>query len=89
MSDLHPPEGARLLREHVAKLGTTVTRFCEDHGIDRFVALPALNGKRKRVSVDFALAIERATDGAVPMASWATESRAEEIEKQEATETGE
>jgi len=34
-----------------------------------------IKGERKRVSVDVAHAIERATEGAVPMAAWVRPAR--------------
>lgn len=64
-------EGARLLREYLTLTGQSVQGFCKKHELDRIQVLRVLKGKYgKRVSVDFAEAIERATSGAVPWRAW-------------------
>jgi hypothetical protein len=71
-------EGARLLRAYIDEhFNTSVQRFANERltglrGADRVRVLRALNGESKRFSVNFAAAIERATDGAVPVAAWET-----------------
>lgn len=72
-------DGARALRRwldnphrsrgrEVAHQG--VPDFCEEHGLDRLTVQRALTGERKRISVDFAAAVERATGGSVPWTHW-------------------
>lgn len=73
--DQHPITlGARLLREHLTRTGQSVPKFCEAHGLCRIRVQRALTGERHRIAVDFALVIERATSGAVPMSAWASET---------------
>lgn len=70
------PRGIELLREHINRNETTLTRFCEDNGLDRFALLRIMNadGARDlRVSVNLAASIERASKGAVPIAAWESE----------------
>lgn len=77
-------EGARLLRAYIdERFNTSVQRFANERltgvrGADRVRVLRALNGESKRFSVNFAAAIERATDGAVPVASWETTEDADD-----------
>jgi len=60
-------DGGRLLRAHLRMLGISVPDFCEKHGLDRIQVQRVLNGERyKRITVEFAHAIERASDGAIP-----------------------
>ncbi len=64
--DLRITEGGRELRAHITALGLSVPDFCETHGLDRIQVQRVMNGERwKRISVDFAFAIERATNGCV------------------------
>lgn len=77
-------EGARLLRAYIDEhFNTSVQRFANERlagmrGADRVRVLRALNGESKRFSVNFAAAIERATDGAVPIPAWETTDDADE-----------
>jgi len=64
-------EGGIALRRWIDSNGKTVPGFCEEHGLDRIQVQRAINGDRKRVSVDFAAEIERATQGHVSMRLWA------------------
>lgn len=66
----HRKRGAVELRRYLDGRGESVPRFCETHGLDRIQVQRMLLGQRERVSVDFALAIEKATDGVVTVASW-------------------
>ena len=67
--------GARSLRDYIDRLGISVPAFCEKHGLDRITVQNILNGERKRISVDFAELIERATDGAVGWRLWLSKTR--------------
>jgi plasmid maintenance system antidote protein VapI len=58
-------EGGRQLRAYLKRVGQTVPEFAEAHGLDRIQVQRVLKGDRERISVDFALAIEKATDGTV------------------------
>jgi hypothetical protein len=69
-----PTDGARALREWLASQGISLFAFCERHSLDRVNTQKAVNGERRRVSVDFALSIEKATGGAVPIELWASET---------------
>lgn len=68
--------GAELLRAFLRRTGQSVPKFCEANDIDRILCQRAMNGDRKRISVDFALAIQRATGGDVPVDAWSTPKRA-------------
>src|SRR6478672_3110459 len=81
-------EGARLLRPWLRARGLNIPSFCEAKGLDRIQLQRAMRGAQKRFSVDFALAIFRATDGAVPLEAWASET-ARPVEGGEATEAAE
>jgi hypothetical protein len=65
-------DGARLLRRHITRLYKSVSAFCEKHDLDRIQVQRHLKGQRTRVCVDFACAIEEATEGTVPVESWKT-----------------
>lgn len=62
--------GALELRRYLDERGISVPRFCEDNGIDRVQTQRMLNGQRKRVALDFAVEIERATHGHVSVMRW-------------------
>lgn len=54
--------------------------FCKKHELDRIQVLRVLKGQYgRRISVDFAAAIERSTCGAVPWSAW-LQSKPETIE---------
>jgi hypothetical protein len=68
-------EGARQLREYLSAAGLSIPDFCEAHGLDRIQVQRHLKGERgKRVTVDFAESIERATGGAIRWDSWRSET---------------
>lgn len=69
-------DGSRALRAYLRERDLSVSAFCREHDLDRIMVQRALNGDRKRISVDFALRIERATDGAVAMALWSSDTLA-------------
>jgi hypothetical protein len=54
----------------LADQGTSIPRFCVSHGLPRIVLQRALNGQRRRFTVDFACSVEDATDGHVVCADW-------------------
>lgn len=71
MSDRRITDGGRELRSFLTEHKVSVPDFCEQHGLDRIQVQRVLNGERwKRVSVDFAHSIEKATDGVVPYTSF-------------------
>lgn len=66
MSERKVTEGGRELRAFLTEQGISVPGFCARHGIDRIQVQRVLNGERyKRISVEFAHAIERATSGRI------------------------
>lgn len=71
-------DGARALRAYLRDIGQSVPSFCEEHELDRIMVQRALNGERRRISVDFAAAIERATGGRVPWIRWRSETATEQ-----------
>ncbi len=67
MSDRRITEGGRLLRTYLTEIGMTVPAFCEHHKLDRIQVQRVMNGERwKRINVEFANAIEKATGGRIP-----------------------
>ena len=63
--------GATLLREYLTSKKSSILAFCEQHKLSRHQIQRYLRGDRRRMSVDFALRIQMATDGEVPVESWA------------------
>lgn len=55
------------IREHHG----TVQAFADHAKLDRIKIQKALRGQIERIDVDFALAVQKATKGKVPMAWWA------------------
>lgn len=77
--------GARLLRAYIdggngAPKRSTVPAFCDEHGLNRITVQRYLNGERTRVTVNFAAAIETATNGAVPIKAWLSPAAAQSVE---------
>jgi hypothetical protein len=80
MADSQPPEspdeklpplpGAEPLKEHIASLDKSVTEWCEEEELDRFVVQKLLSGRLQRVSVEIAFDIEAATNGVVDAKLW-------------------
>ncbi len=65
-ADLRITEGGRELRAYITEIGSSVPDFCEAHGLDRIQVQRVLNGERwKRISVDFAESIHRASKGRI------------------------
>lgn len=63
--------GAQELDEYLRSTGQTLHAFCEIHRIDYAQAHRNMSGARgKRISVDFAAAIEAATGGHIPAGRW-------------------
>jgi hypothetical protein len=77
--------GPELLAAFFERHATNMTRFAEENGIDRVRLLRLLKsareGKTVRVSVNFALELERATKGEVPVAAWASPAESTNEEK--------
>ena len=72
--DPNPPPGRELLREHLARLGLTAHAWCREHRIDSPYTTRVLAGTGgRRVSVDYASAIEAATNGEIPVSAWRSE----------------
>jgi transcriptional regulator with XRE-family HTH domain len=63
------------LHDWLEKTGTTQLEFSEKSGIPQPLVSRYASGK-SRPHVENALAIERATDGKVPVESWAKKKRA-------------
>lgn len=67
--------GGRALEVYIRKYCGTIPAFAEANGLDRIQIQRAINGERwKRITVDFAYAIEQATDGAVKMQWWLSDT---------------
>jgi transcriptional regulator with XRE-family HTH domain len=71
--DESPTNGAKRLQRYLAKKKLSISAFCDETGLDRIQISRLLRGFRgagHKITVRFAFAIERATDGAVPMKAW-------------------
>ena len=65
-----PVPAAQQLLALIREQYDTIPRFCEAKGLDRLKVARAINGLMTRFDVDFALDIEKATDGAVVADGW-------------------
>lgn len=75
------PPGSVLLRQHIDSAGTSIPAFALAAGIDRTQLQRLIEGSgAKRVSVQTATRIERASKGAVPVSAWATEEDIDTVE---------
>ena len=70
-------QGSRRLRAWMKREGVSLAEFCRRTGMHERTVRRAVLGRTTVVSVDFAYAIERATGGAVPIASWRSETATE------------
>jgi hypothetical protein len=62
--------GAVLLKHWLAERRITPHRFAVDNGLDPSEFSKVLKGVRRAVGVPFAVAVEDATQGIVPVRSW-------------------
>ena len=72
--------GARALRRYLERHNLSARAFCEAHGICRQYVALALAGRATRASVDFALAVERATRGEITARMWGSETLRRHVE---------
>lgn len=78
-------QGGRELRAYVDELGMSVPDFCDVHGLDRIQVQRVMNGDRwKRISVDFAFSIDKATKGRVPWTSFLSKTARQFVAKSKA-----
>lgn len=64
-------KGARALLAHVRRSPQkTLPRWCDKHNLDRHMIADRLAGRATTMPLQLAVAIERATDGAVPAPWW-------------------
>jgi hypothetical protein len=69
--ELRITDGARDLRAFLNANSLSVPVFCERHRLDRIQVQRVLKGERwRRISVDFAFAIQKATGGHVRWDRW-------------------
>lgn len=64
-----PGTPARLLK-YIRDTGVTIPGFCAQHRLDRHKLQNVIKGGVKRIDVDFALAVQRATDGTIAVEDW-------------------
>jgi hypothetical protein len=75
-----------LIREQFPTGG--IPAFCEAKGLDRFKVQKAIKGEILRIDVDFAFAVDRATDGRVKAERWCLDDEArDEFRRRRAEET--
>lgn len=65
--------GAEVLEQFIETNYVSVNAFAKEHGFNQSDISKIINGKRMRISVEMAAAIERATGGVVRMAMWVPE----------------
>jgi hypothetical protein len=71
MNECRITDGARDLRAYLTEQRLSVPAFCERHGFDRIQVQRVLLGQRwRRITVDFAHAIEVATNGRISWQRW-------------------
>lgn len=69
--DNTPTEGGRRLRAYLTEHDLTVPKFCESSGLNRVQVQRLITGERgENISARLALAIERATEGEIPVTAW-------------------
>ncbi len=73
ISEACPIPGAQQLLAYIRERHGSIPAFCERHSLDRFKVARAINGEILKIDVDFAVAVQLATDGAVPAKSWRTD----------------
>jgi hypothetical protein len=71
-------DGARRLLAWLDEHGISIPDFCEAHGLPRIVTQRALNGQRRRFTVDFACMVETATGGSIKCEEWSTTTLADQ-----------
>lgn len=70
--ELTAPGAPRQLLEYIRSCpDSSIPAWCERHGIDRYKVQKVLHGKLRRIDVNFAMDVEKATGGAVPASAWA------------------
>lgn len=65
--------GAEVLEQFIETHYASVNAFAKEHGFNQSDISKIINGKRMRISVEMAAAIERATGGVVRMTMWVPE----------------
>jgi hypothetical protein len=68
-------DGARLLDALLHELDVSLPTWSEDNGIDRQQAGRVLAGDVKEVGIDFAFAVQDATEGRIDARSFLTKTR--------------
>ena len=66
------PGAPRRLLQYIRQQGVNIPDFCRSHQIDRQKLEKVIKGRYKRLDVDFALAVERATERAITVPDWET-----------------
>lgn len=68
-------EAGRQLLKLLAELDISITKFCATNNLDRVAVTRACRGVQpKRISVDFAVDIHRATKGRIRIEQWASKT---------------
>ena len=82
MSELRITDGARDLRAYLDDVGISIPVFSSKHGFDRIHVQRVLNGERwRRITVDFAHAVEKATGGRVVWTRWLSKTGRKPVAK--------
>lgn len=63
-------DGGRALRAWLKANGSNIPKFSDLIGFHRIQVQRYVDGERKRVPVDFAVAVERATNGEIVASAW-------------------
>ena len=66
----HGPPAAQKLLDHIRERHRTIPAFCEATGLDRLKIQRLIRGLPRRIDVQFAAEIQKATKGAVKLKDW-------------------
>lgn len=72
LDDGTPTPGSAKLLAYIREHYPSIPKFCEAAGVDRLKTQRVIADGYSRMDVDFALAIERATNGEISVKDWAT-----------------
>ena len=81
MATDYKPEASEVLLKWIRRRYGSIPKFCTAHELDRIQVQRAIRGEIQRITVDFALDIQDATDGEVHAELWATPDEVREARK--------
>jgi hypothetical protein len=76
------PPACEVLLAYIRRRYGSIPAFCEANDLDRIKVQRAINGDIQRIDVEFAVAVEDATDGEVKPADWVPPGNVREARRQ-------